>query len=149
MTSLEVFPRCFFSCGRVETCGELRHACSAMETSSHLLLLLRLFRHHQADGPVAVEALLNRVFSLATHPDKNRRLGGLMAFNQLCRPLREETALVSRYCNDISPTLRVLLFRAVTTTVINQIMRVSEADSFTGVALVLLLGTRCACCTWP
>lgn len=45
---------------------------------------------------MAVDALLTRVFSLMTHPDKNRRLGGLMAFNQLCRPLREETALVDR-----------------------------------------------------
>lgn len=50
----------------------------------------------QAEGPVAVDALLTRVFSLATHPDKNRRLGGLMAFNQLCRPLREETSLLDR-----------------------------------------------------
>lgn len=53
----------------------------------------------QAEGPVAVDALLTRVFSLATHPDKNRRLGGLMAFNQLCRPLREETSLLDR-CDD-------------------------------------------------
>lgn len=51
----------------------------------------------QAAGPVAVDALLTRVFSLAMHPDKNRRLGGLMAFNQLCRPLREETALLDRW----------------------------------------------------
>lgn len=50
----------------------------------------------QAEGPVAVDALLTRVFALSTHPDKNRRLGGLMAFNQLCRPLREETALLDR-----------------------------------------------------
>lgn len=50
----------------------------------------------KADGPVTTDALLARVFSLATHPDKNRRLGGLMAFNQLCRPLREETSLVDR-----------------------------------------------------
>ena len=56
--------------------------------------VLRLF--FQAEGPVAVDALLTRVFSLATHPDKNRRLGGLMAFNQLCRPLREETSLLDR-----------------------------------------------------
>ena len=50
----------------------------------------------KAEGPVTTDALLSRVFSLVMHPDKNRRLGGLMAFNQLCRPLREETSLVDR-----------------------------------------------------
>lgn len=63
-----------------------------IDRGNHPILLLE-----QAAGPVAVDALLTRVFSLAMHPDKNRRLGGLMAFNQLCRPLREETALLDRY----------------------------------------------------
>lgn len=45
---------------------------------------------------MAVDALLTRVFSLASHPDQNKRLGGLMAFNQLCKPLREEDSLIDR-----------------------------------------------------
>ncbi|CAM9566377.1 unnamed protein product, partial [Ectocarpus sp. 13 AM-2016] len=63
-------------------------------------------------GPVAVDALLTRVFSLATHPDKNRRLGGLMAFNQLCRPLREETALLNRYALRLLHVALISLRRA-------------------------------------
>ncbi|CAM9272339.1 unnamed protein product [Hapterophycus canaliculatus] len=65
-----------------------------------------------AEGPVAVDALLTRVFALATHPDKNRRLGGLMAFNQLCRPLREETALLDRYALRLLHVALISLRRA-------------------------------------
>ncbi|CAN0359704.1 unnamed protein product, partial [Ectocarpus sp. 8 AP-2014] len=47
-----------------------------------------------------------------THPDKNRRLGGLMAFNQLCRPLREETALLNRYALRLLHVALISLRRA-------------------------------------
>ncbi|CAM9461336.1 unnamed protein product [Choristocarpus tenellus] len=76
--------------------GPLRELCARGVVEFLRYAIKQTSKKQQAQGPVAVDALLSLVFSLATHPDKNRRLGGCTAFNQLCAPLREETSLVDR-----------------------------------------------------
>ncbi|CAM9416079.1 unnamed protein product, partial [Phaeothamnion confervicola] len=51
----------------------------------------------QTGGPIAVDALLIRLYSMLNHPDRHRRLGGAVAFNEFYMHLREETPLVKRY----------------------------------------------------
>eukprot|EP00903_Cladosiphon_okamuranus_P011333 g10683.t1 len=92
--------------------GPLREFCSKGIVEFLRYAIKQSSKRQQAEGPVAVDALLTRVFSLATHPDKNRRLGGLMAFNQLCRPLREETSLLDRYALRLLHVALISLRRA-------------------------------------
>ncbi|CAM9437887.1 unnamed protein product, partial [Discosporangium mesarthrocarpum] len=77
--------------------GPLRELCAKGVVEFLTYAIKQSSKKQQAQGPVAVDALLSLVFGLATHPDKNRRLGGCTAFNQLCAPLREETTLIDRY----------------------------------------------------
>eukprot|EP00752_Nemacystus_decipiens_P003549 g3275.t1 len=92
--------------------GPLREVCAQGIVEFLRYAIKQSSKRQQAEGPVAVDALLTRVFSLVTHPDKNRRLGGLMALNQLCRPLREETSLLDRYALRLLHVALISLRRA-------------------------------------
>ena len=43
---------------------------------------------HLAKSPINIKSLLKRLYSLATHPSANKRLGAALAFNNIYRVFR-------------------------------------------------------------
>ncbi|CAB4005561.1 DNA-dependent kinase catalytic subunit-like [Paramuricea clavata] len=50
-----------------------------------------------AKSPINIKSLLKRLYSLATHPSANKRLGAALAFNNIYRVFREESSLVDMF----------------------------------------------------
>ncbi|OCT76787.1 hypothetical protein XELAEV_18031990mg [Xenopus laevis] len=55
----------------------------------------------QAKSPVNTTSLFKRLYSLALHPNAFKRLGAALAFNNIYRDFREETALVENFVFEV------------------------------------------------
>ncbi|XP_075444614.1 LOW QUALITY PROTEIN: DNA-dependent protein kinase catalytic subunit [Ascaphus truei] len=55
----------------------------------------------QEKSPVNTKSLFKRLYSLALHPNAFKRLGAALAFNNIYREFREETALVEHFVFEV------------------------------------------------
>ncbi|XP_028413162.1 DNA-dependent protein kinase catalytic subunit-like [Dendronephthya gigantea] len=55
-------------------------------------------------SPINIKSLFKRLYSLATHPSANKRLGAALAFNNIYRVFREESSLVENFTIEILVT---------------------------------------------
>jgi len=89
--------------------GPIRNFCAAGLGEFMKYAVKQRSKKEMAKDPLSVEGLLTRLFSLARHPNRYKRLGAAMGLQYAIRHIREETALTHLYILQILHTAMLSL----------------------------------------